>query len=254
MMILNHDNYFSPKAEDYYLSYSQFKAFERCEEAALMGIRKERLCFTEGHFFEAILNDEETTFMEEHPEMLTNNGHLRSNYQKIVECAAAVQRHPMLKDIIGRCQKQRILIGVIAGVPFKGCIDLYDPNTADSYDTKAVKDFKKVWSPENGARLDWYFAYGYHYQAAIYRELIWQNFRTVGDQHLIAATKESVPDVGFYRFNGEILDNAMEIIEAYAPRYAAIKRGEIKAERCGHCDWCKSTKEITRPVIIEEFK
>ena len=72
--------------------------------------------------------------------------------------------------------------------------------------------------------------------------------------HLIAATKEPVPDVGFYQFDDEILDGALSIIETYAPQYQAIKNGEVEPTRCECCDYCKSTRFIKDPVIIEEFK
>ena len=49
-MQLTHSNYFSPEAEAEYMSYSQFKAFESCEEAALLGEKADKVCYTEGHF------------------------------------------------------------------------------------------------------------------------------------------------------------------------------------------------------------
>ena len=193
-------------------------------------------------------------FLKDHPELLTQKGELRANYQRVADAAHAIRRQPVLTDIIDRCEKQVILVGEIAGVPFKGCVDLLDPETLDSYDTKNVKDFRRVWCDAEFSKMEWYFAYGYHYQAAIYRELIRQNFGRVGNQHLIAATKEVVPDVEFWIFSDEILNNAISIIEHCAPRYNDIKQGREKACGCGYCDHCKTTRVIKEPYIINEYK
>lgn len=253
MLKLTHENYFSGEAEAEYMSYSQFKKFEICEEAAMFGIVEDKACYTEGHFFEALLEGNGMDFIEDHPEMLTKQGELRANYKQIGESALAIRKQPVLTDIIDRCEKQVILTGEIAGVPFKGCIDLLDPVTLDSYDTKCVKDFRRTWSDADNQKLEWYFAYGYHYQALIYRELIYQNFGKAGAQHLIAATKEKVPDVEFWKFSTEILDDALSIINYAAPRYHDIKKGKEKPCGCGECDYCKANKIIHEPYTIKEF-
>lgn len=253
-MNLTHSNYFSGEAEAEYMSYSQFKKFENCEAAAMFGIVEDRTCYTEGHYFEALISGNGMDFIHDHPEMLTQKGELRANYKQIGESALAIRKQPLLMSIIGYCDEQVILTGEIAGVPFKGCIDLFDPETLNSYDTKNVKDFHRLWCESEGQKLEWYFAYGYHYQAAIYRELIRQNYGKVGKQHLIAATKERVPDVEFLQFSDEILDNALSIIEHYAPRYNDIKKGKIGAVRCGQCGYCKAKKIIGSPAIIKEYR
>ena len=40
-MKLTHENYYSPEANQAYMSVSQFKAFDRCEAAALAELRGE---------------------------------------------------------------------------------------------------------------------------------------------------------------------------------------------------------------------
>lgn len=253
-MKLTSENYFSGEAMAAYMSYSQFKKFEECEAAAYANIVEDKACFIEGHFFEALLNDTGSAFVAQHPEMCTKKGTLYANFERIVASAEAISRQPVLMSVFDRCEEQVILTGEIAGVPFKGCIDLFDRETLNAYDTKCVRDFKPIWSEAERSRLSWYFAWGYQYQAAIYRELIRQNFGSVGKMHLIAATKEPVPDVGFYQFDDEILDGALSIIETYAPKYQAIKDGKVEPTRCECCDYCKSTRFIKEPVIIEEFK
>ena len=45
---------------------------------------------------------------------------------------------------------------------------------------------------------------------------------------MIAATKETVPNVAYICFTDTLLDYALEIVEEFAPRYDAIKRGEAQ--------------------------
>lgn len=262
-MELNHDNYFSPEAMMEYMSTSQFKAFESCEAAALANLKGEWLpedkeCFLEGKYFEACICGQKKEFLDSHPEMVSSRGstkgELKSNSRGIANAVDSFSKQPLIMDVISRCMQQVIVTGVIADIEFKGCIDFFDPLTGDGYDAKLMRDFKKVYSTIDGCHVNWYFARGYHYQAAIYRELIRQTFGYTGRQHLIASTKENVPDTAFLQFTDEILDNAMEIVAEFAPRYDAIKRGEVPPNRCEHCDYCKSTKIITEYEMIEEYE
>ena len=44
-----------------------------------------------------------------------------------------------------------------------------------------------------------------------------------------------------------------EIVEEFAPRYDAIKRGEVQPKRCEHCDYCKETKIIKDCTMIGDY-
>lgn len=262
-MNLTHDNYFSPEAMSFYMSTSQFKAFERCEAAALAELRGEpsedKQAYKEGRFFEACLSGEDALFISQNPDMVssrgTTKGDLKANYIKVVNSVEAFRRQPMFMDILNRCESQVIVTGEIAGVPFKGCIDFLDTETLNGYDTKCMRGFDKVYSETDKMRVGWYFAYGYNYQAAIYEELLRQmHGANGGTQHILAATKEDVPDVAALYFSDDILENAIEIIKEFAPRYQKIKQGQIEPERCEKCDYCKQTKIVTGFEVVSEFE
>lgn len=262
-MNLTHENYFSPEMMMHFMSTSQFKAFEQCEAKALAELRgeytAEKEAYKEGHYFEACLNgpESEELFLMQNPDMISSRGaskgDLKSNFQRIQGAVEAFKRQPMFMEIVNRSKQQVIVTGEIAGLPFKGCIDFLDADMS-SNDTKAMKDFKKVWSDSDGMYVQWYFAYGYHYQAAIYRELTRQMYGQAGHQRLLAVTKEEIPDACGFVFTDEILDNALEIIKEFAPRYDKIKRGEILPQPCGHCDYCRSQKVLHQFDIISEYE
>lgn len=260
---LTHENYFSPEMMMAYMSTSQFKGFDDCECNALDELKnsqKNRDCFKEGHYFEACLNGDqaEELFLMQNPDMVSSRGatkgDLKSNFKKVQGAVEAFKRQPMFMEKINQCEKQVIVTGVIAGLKFKGCVDFLNMTTFDGYDTKAMANFKRVWSDTDSAYVNWYYAYGYHYQAAIYRELIRQTFGKVGTQHILAVTKEEYPDVAAFSFTEERLDKALDIICEFAPSYDLIKRGKIEPKPCGHCDYCKSHKIVTEFDIVGDYE
>ena len=263
MIPLTNDNYFSPEAMRAYMSNSQFKAFSSCSAAAMAELDGSyqpfgKDCFTEGHMFEALVCGNEELFYMQHPEIVSSRGaskgNPKANYIKIVEAAEAFKRQPAMMEIIGRCEKQKIVTGEINGVPYKGCIDLYDPQTGDCWDTKCMRNFDSIYSPDEGRRLEWWEAYGYHQQAAIYRELCRQSFGRTGRYGLMAATKETVPDVAWLEFDRSILDCAFDMVYELSPMYHAMKCGMIDAEPCGACDYCKSVKVLSEPHLIAQYE
>lgn len=261
-MKLTNDNYFSPEANLIYMSTSQFKSFSSCQAKALAELKCEwkvdKNCFKEGHFFEACVTNKIESFIAENPDMISSRGEtkgeIKSNYNKVINSANAFKSQKLFTDSIKKCEEQVILTGEIGGIKFKGCIDFLNPETLEGFDTKCMKDFNKIYSEEDKMRVSWYFAYGYNLQMAIYQELIRQNYGIVGNQHLLAVTKEEIPNVQAVKFSDEILQNAVDIIEHYAPIYDKIKRGEIEPERCEKCDYCKSTKVLTKFETVMEFE
>lgn len=260
-MHLTHDNYHSREANREYMSYSQFVSFDHCEARALAELNGEyqvdKDCYREGHLFEALLNGTESEFLAQNPDMISSQGptkgQLKSNYKRVVGAADAFKRQQLFMDCLKGCRQQVIATGIIGGVAFKGCID-YLADNLDSFDTKAMANFKKVWSDADSSYLNWYYSYGFHYQASLYNELIRQQNGKTGTPHILAATKEEIPDVAAIEFSRDRLNAALDIIKEFAPRYAAIKRGEIEPTACGKCDYCKSRKVIKGFEIVEEYE
>ena len=71
---------------------------------------------------------------------------------------------------------------------------------------------------------------------------------------LAVATKEKETDLQVISLDQAELDAAMEIVKANIGRYAAIKAGKEEPTRCGHCDYCKFTKQLDKVLTSEEFK
>ena len=190
----------------------------------------------------------------QNPEIISSQGkskgNVKANFQKVVEAAGAFMRQPHFTDIVSRSEQQVLVTGNINGVPYKALLDLYDRENNAIWDIKNMRNFESAYSPEEGRRLPWWMVYGYHYQAAIYSELVRQQFGTAPTFGLLAATKEPTPDVQWLLFDPAYLRNVLDVVYEMSPDFQAIKIGMTEALRCEKCDYCRQTKLLDEPEII----
>lgn len=255
-MILTAKNYFSKKANLHYFSVSQFKSFQSCQNSALAEVRgkykrEKTIPLLVGSYCDSYFEGTLDEFMKENPEIFTKSGGLRAEFvqAKEVIIPRIEKDKTFMKHISG--EKQVIMTGEICGVPIKIKIDSFRPGKAID-DMKIMKDFEPVFVPEKGL-LPWWTAWEYDLQGAVYQEIVRQN---TGDKlpfYLDAATKEKVTDIDVLHIHQDELDYALERFKADIEMYDAIKKGIIKPDRCGKCDWCKMSKVIRKPSESNEF-
>lgn len=258
-MIVNNltsGNYFSPENSRLYMSASQFKAFRTCEAQALAEINGEFCRETTealliGSYVDAYFEGTLDSFRAQNPAIFTKNVELKAqfkNAEKVIERVSSDRL--FMKYMSG--EKQRIFTGEIAGVPFKIKVDSFHAGRC-IVDLKCVRDFAPVWNPTEGIRQHFALYWRYDIQGAIYREIVRQNTGELLPFYLAACTKEKTPDIALICIDESFLDSALNEVRTLAPRYQRIKNGEIKPEKCGHCDYCRSVREITSPVYLSEL-
>lgn len=259
-MTLTHENYFSKEADIEYMSVSQWKLFNECGAKALATIKEQetatfKQAYLEGHLFEELVAGDGKLFISQHPEMISSRGatagQLKAEYQRVVNSAEKFNNQKFFTDIINKCEKQVILTGVINDVKVKCCLDLFDKQNKAIYDIKCMKDFKEQWNKEERAYAPWYYIYDYVLQLAVYREIVKQNFNIDCKTHLIAATKEEIPDLQALIFDNALLDMELKRFAAKVQYFDAIKKGLAVPISCDCCDYCKEHKEI---VDFREIK
>jgi hypothetical protein len=254
-LLVTSANYFAPEARKKYMGASQLKAFMECEAAALAEVngeyeREKTTSLLVGSFVDAYFSGTMDEFMAENPNVFTKKGELKSDYRRAEEIIARIERDPfMMKYLSG--QKQFIMTGEIEGVPFKIKIDSYHAGRV-IVDLKVVKDFEPIWKKGQG-KLSFAEAWKYDLQGSIYQEIERQNSGTPLPFFLAAATKEPVTNIDVISISQPKLDAALTIVKALAPHFNDIKQGIIPATRCEKCDYCKSTKVLTRVVDLDEF-
>ena len=252
-MAVNRFNYFSQNNNRKYCGSSQFKSFLQCPARAMAILNgelqeEESTALLVGSYVDAWFEGTQDAFKQEHPELFKKDGSLKADFAHADRIIERVQRDELfMKYMSGR--KQVIKTGTIEGVPFKIKIDSYHKGTA-IVDLKVMKDMKPIWNEERGIREDFIHHWGYDYQAAIYQAI-------EGDKlpvYICVATKEEHPDLAVIHIPQSWIDSAMSVIKNEIGIIAAIKRGEIEAERCGHCAYCRETKKLTRVISADELE
>ena len=270
--VVTAENYFSPEMNMAYMGSTQFKAFDRCEAAALAELRGEyapaaSTAMLVGGYIDAYFSGELPVFQAQHPEIFKRDGGLKAEYVHAQNVIARMEADELYMLLMSG-KKQVILTGEIAGVPFKVKIDsLLDagtcrriverfPDTAAALgmcdgalvDQKAMRDMKDVWSEEEHAKVPFVQAYGYDIQGAVYQAIEGHMLPFI----LAVGTKEDAPDIGaLYIPDGELAAKLAEV-EDRAPRYQAIKEGRIAPRRCEKCAYCRMTKKLRGIVDYRE--
>lgn len=262
---LTEANYYSQEVNVAYMSTSQFKAFRKCEAAALAELkgewgRKDSTALLVGSYVDAYFSGELEQFKADHPEMFKKDGTLKADFEKAQAICERLNRDELSRLLLGG-RHQTIKTGQIAGVDYKAKFDsLLTARQVEAIckrfpeirsivpfggpmivDLKCMKDFETVWDEEAGERVSFIEYWGYDTQGAIYQALDGRLAPFV----IVGATKEAETDIGAFYIPDEDLAFALSEVEALSPRYAAIKRGEIEPEGCGKCAYCRSTKRLS---------
>lgn len=267
---LTNDTYFSPEAQAYYMSTSQFKAFKACEAAALAEIegrytRPQTPALLVGSYVDAYFEGSLNSFKENHQEIFKKDGSLKAEYIQAERIISRLERDELYMLLMSG-RKQVIQTGTIAGVPYKIKIDsLLDetvclkiaqrfPGARQALgfcdgaivDQKIMRDTQDMWSAEEGIYVPFVQAWGYDIQGAVYQEIHGGMLPFI----LAVGTKEEEPDVKAVCISNSLLSVRLDEVERLSPRYQAIKRHKIEPEGCGRCPYCRCQKRLTEIEMI----
>ena len=276
-MKLTGRNYYSKKANDFYMSASQFKDFKKCEAMALAKIKGEyespaSKALLLGSFVDEMLTGtkrSKTAFLlENRSELFQKSSKItkmsdkefldllasgmdifctdNKPYAEIVQALETIERvkkQPLMMQHF-KSRHQVIMTGEIEGVPFKIRMDNYKPGEFIS-DGKYMASLRSPNLFEPMVKF-----WGYDIQGAIYQEIVRQNTGKRLPFYLDIATKETPAHLAVAEVKQYDLDEALETVKAWAPRYQAIKSGKTEPERCGEygCSYCTETEIIEEPI------
>lgn len=263
------EQYYGQDANYEYMSASQLKSFlgtpgiAACEERAVaeLGGRYQRPhsnALTVGSYVDVMLTgteDEQHAFREAHPEMVSSRGptkgQLKSEYRSVNDMVARAFEDEANGGIFMRAlrgEQQRVVTGEIHGHRFKGRIDVLGDGFIT--DLKTVESVNKRYY--NDGWWDFIGWWGYDLQGAIYQELVYQATGNRWPFYIAALSKQAPCDIDLIQVPQERLDEAMARVTPGAlDRIAALKSGEERPKRCERCDWCRMTKVIRKPRILE---
>lgn len=242
-MILTNENYYSPEANQEYMSVSQYKDFQRCEAMALASLRGEwerpmTTALLVGSYIDAWFEGTLLEFCRSHPEIFKKNGSLKADFLQAEEIISFVQKDPMfMRYMAGK--KQIILTSEMFGTKWKIKIDSYHPDK--------IVDLKVMRSMERIMGKSFVEHWGYDLQMAIYAAVEGSDIAT----YLAVVTKQEPPDKDIISIPRWRRVELLEEVEKNMPHILAVKSGEVPPVRCGVCEYCRATKMLTEPIDFE---
>lgn len=270
-MELTRDNYYTPEADFDYMSCSQYQAWNECEAKTLAKLQgrwmdEEKEAFLVGNYFHTHFESPEAhqQFCEEHfnkiyktktikgkgglPDTVAVTGKY-APYEQADKMIAVAEADPLIKSLIDMDgENEKIMVGNIAGVPWRIRLDKYVPTGRMIIDYKTCANISELkWSAELREKVTFIDAYGYMMRAAVYSEIEKQNAHSAEDAPfiIIAISKQDYPDKEVLMLNHrQRYDYELEQIKQRLPMIQAIKEGRTKPKRCGYCDYCRATKKL----------
>lgn len=242
-MILTEDNYYSQEANKHYMSVSQYKEFMRCEAAAMAQINGEwtkpkTTALLVGSYIDSWFEGTLDQFRIQNPEVFKRDGTLKADFQQAEDIIQFVQKDAMFMEYMAG-KKQIILTRELFGAPWKIKID--------SYHKDKIVDLKIMRSMERVMGKSFVEHWGYDLQMAIYAAVEGSDL----DTYLAVATKQIPPDKEIIRIPRWRRDDLLGEVEKNMPHIIAVKSGQMYAQRCGVCEYCRATKQIEKPVDFE---
>lgn len=257
------------------MDYSTFKAFKACEAEKLAELKgewtpdKDKKELLVGNYVHSYFESPEShaKFIDEHhSEMMTRktqkepNGHLRADYKVADSMIETLKDDKVFQQLYMPGKKEVIVTGKIGGHDWKGKIDSLNLDDGYFCDLKTTQNIhKKFWDEDEHAYVPFVKAYGYYYQIAMYRELIRQTFGVDCVPFIFAVSKQQpYPDHAGLSFDSvkdqDWLEEAMQDILTSQDRYFDLIDGKDKPKRCGQCNYCRATKQITSWINAAEIE
>ncbi|MDP4158190.1 MAG: PD-(D/E)XK nuclease-like domain-containing protein [Bacillota bacterium] len=263
MLVLNRSNYHSLLANQDYMSRGQYLDFLTCEAQALAKVKGEWIeepsdALLVGQYVHTFNDGTRPEFISLHPEMFKKDGGLKAPFVVADKMIATLQADPFAMYVL-EGQKEVIFTAELFGCWWKVMIDSHNIEKRRNVDLKTTRSITDhAWSEEIREKVSFVEKYNYMTQAALYSEIERiANSRPLEDWldfYIVAVSKQDVPDkevismVDPERYKIELIN-----IRSNMPRILAVKSGQAEPEHCGHCDYCRSQKQLTRAIHYSEL-
>ena len=247
-MILTNENYYSLEANREYMSVSQYKDFRSCEAMAMATLRgewkkPETKAMLIGSYVDAWFEGTLEAFKESHPEIFKKNGHPKADYVLAEKIIDFVQNDPVFMEYMAG-EKQVIMTSEFFGTKWKIKIDSYHPG-------EKIVDGKVMRTMERIMGKSFVEHWEYDVQMAVYSEVVRRVTGLSLETFLAAVTKQAPPDKEVIHIPEWKREESLANVERDMPRILAVKSGAVPPERCGICEYCRSTKMIKEPISFE---
>lgn len=195
---------------------------------------------------------------EEEPTLITYKPKgLKSNFLMADKMVKRCQKDPLFMGFMDG-EKQRIFTAEMWGIPFKAKIDSYKPyGKPILVDLKTTRDIHKLFFKKDIGHIDFISYYGYIYQLALYREIVYRNTGEMCDCYVCAVSKGKHPEIKVIGIDNVSLDSAIAEIEKSIKYTSLVEvwRGQTEPMRCNspECPYCVDTERLTEIVDYRDL-
>jgi len=248
-MILTNENYYTSEANWEYMSVSQYKQFQKCEAAAMAQLRGEwqqpkTTALLVGSYVDSWFEGTLGTFREENPEIFKKDGSLKADFIQAEEIIQRVQADPLFMEYMAG-RKQVIRTAELYGAKWKIKID--------SRLRDKVVDLKVMRTMERVMGKSFVEHWGYDLQMAVYAAVEEKALKrkTPLSTYLAVVTKQQPADLEIIEIPGWRREELLQDVARNMPHILAVKSGREEAQRCGVCEYCRTTKKLKKPIDYE---
>ncbi|WP_342550493.1 PD-(D/E)XK nuclease-like domain-containing protein [Lysinibacillus sp. FSL M8-0216] len=255
---LNSQNYHSNEANQQYMSVSQFKNALECEARLIAEMkgeftRPQTTALMVGSYTHAAFESEQAfvEFCEEnHNSIFKSRGGKYADFEQADKMIETLKNDRFAMFALDG-EKEVIFTGEIFGVPWKIKVDSINHERRSFSDLKTTQSlYKRYWSEKYNKYVSFVEAYDYVLQMAIYREIIYQNTGQYYVPYLVTVTKETPPDKEILEFEISDFDFEFENVKTILPSIIEAKNSKKEPVRCGKCEYCRMTKQLTRTIKV----
>jgi len=248
-MKLTPENYYSPEANRYYMSVSQFKDFLQCEAAALAKLNgwddEKKDAYVFGSYVHAAIEGTLDQFKIDNPDIFKKDGDLKAEYKIADKMVKAIMEDELCRKML-EGEKEVIVTTDLFGIPWKAKLDVVFVEEGRLTDVKTCRSIReRIWIDEERRYGSFVEAYKYPLQLAVYAEierLHNKRFEAL-EPFIVAVSKEDEPDKEVICFDESTLANELMKVQQKLPRIVAVKEGIEEPTRCGSCRYCRQTKK-----------
>lgn len=274
-MQITENNYFSKEVANKYLDVSTFKDFvgipakQGCECRAMARLKGEyeeekSQALLMGSLVDEMLlgtNESLEKFMTENPQLYSSRGAtkglLKAEYQRANQMVERAKKDKTFMSYLYG-EHQKIMTGTLFGMDWRIKIDCYRKGKFIADLKTCSKINEKVWCKDSGYS-NIFYAYDYILQAAIYQEIVFQNTGERLKFVFPCISKQNVTDINVVFIDDETLHERIygnEFNPGIADDVEKIRlllNGELEAQSCNWCDYCKPKREIKKLITLSEI-
>ncbi len=256
-MNLTNRNYYSRKANKYYLSVSQYKDFcgtmgkEGCEYTALAKLNgkykpEPTKAMLMGSYIDAAYEAKLKKFINNTPQMFNKNGTIKAEFVQAQQAYERTQQDELFKLYMSG-KKQVIMTAELFGAMWKIKMDSYFPEQC-IVDFKYIKDIHERCYVKDLGHVNFIEYWGYDLQLAIYQLVVEANTGKKLPCYIAAVDKKKEPEIELIQVSQEQLDYSLLGIESNVQRIIELKTGKLEPDRCRECEYCIKNKILTSPI------